>query len=228
MNETILKAENIHKYYPSGKRKLEVLKAVNIEIKKGEILSLVGQSGAGKSTLLHVLGGLDRPNEGQVFIKGKNIYKLSDSKRAVLRNLHVGFIFQFFHLLPEFSALENVMFPALISRVKKIRSADAKEKARNLISKVGLSSREHHKPSQLSGGEQQRIAIARALMNEPELVLCDEPTGNLDSDNSKKLMDLIGKLNKDNSQAFMIVSHDLSVAEIGNQVIKIKDGAIVN
>jgi lipoprotein releasing system ATP-binding protein len=228
MSKIILKAENIRKYYPSGRRKLEVLKAVNIEINEGEILSLVGQSGAGKSTLLHVLGGLDKPSEGKVYIKGENIYKLSDSKRAVLRNLHIGFIFQFFHLLPEFSALENVMFPALMSRIKKIRRADAKERARNLISKVGLSSREHHKPSQLSGGEQQRIAIARALMNEPELVLCDEPTGNLDSENSKKLMDLIGKLNKDNNQTFMVVSHDLSVANIGNQVIKIKDGMIVS
>ncbi len=228
MSKIILSAKNIHRFYPSGNDKLEVLKAVDIEIKEGEILSLIGQSGAGKSTLLHVLGGLDTPNEGQVFLREDEIYKLSDSKRAILRNKHIGFIFQFFHLLPEFTALENVMMPALMSRARNFSTKDLIKRAKNLINQVGLLSRKHHRPSQLSGGEQQRIAIARALINKPELVLCDEPTGNLDSENSKKLMKLLKDLNKNNNQTFMIVSHNMSVAEIGDRIIKIDDGKIVD
>ena len=228
MSKVILSAKNVHKFYPSGNDKLEVLKAVDIEIKEGEILSLIGQSGAGKSTLLHILGGLDTPNEGRVFLREDEIYKLSDSRRALLRNKHIGFIFQFYHLLPEFTALENVMMPALMSRVRNFSTKDLIERAGNLINQVGLLSRKHHKPSQLSGGEQQRIAVARALINKPELVLCDEPTGNLDSENSKKLMKLLKDLNKNNNQTFMIVSHDVAVAEIGDRIIKIDDGKIVN
>jgi len=228
MSKIILEAHNIHRFYPSGNEKLEVLKGVNIDVKEGEILSLVGQSGAGKSTLLHILGGLDVPNEGEVFLRDDNIYKLSDSKRAILRNRHVGFIFQFFYLLPEFTALENVMIPAMISSAKSLSKKETIDRARSLIDQVGLSSREQHNPNQLSGGEQQRIAIAGALMNKPELVLCDEPTGNLDSDNSQRLTALLQKLNKKNNQTFMIVSHDMSVAEIGHRIIKIDDGKIVN
>ncbi len=228
MSKMILSAKNIHKFYPSGNDKLEVLKAVDIEIKEGEILSLIGQSGAGKSTLLHILGGLDTPNEGRVFLREDEMYKLSDSKRAILRNKYIGFIFQFYHLLPEFTALENVMMPAMMSRVRNFSTKDLIERARSLINQVGLLSRKHHKPSQLSGGEQQRIAVARALINKPELVLCDEPTGNLDSENSKKLMKLLKDLNKNNNQTFMIVSHDVAVAEIGDRIIKIDDGKIVD
>jgi lipoprotein-releasing system ATP-binding protein len=228
MSKIILKAKNIHKYYPSGNDKLEVLKAVDIEIREGEILSLVGQSGAGKSTLLHILGGLDEPSEGEVCIREFNIYKLPDSKRALLRNKSIGFIFQFFHLLPEFTALENIMLPALMVNSKGIRKKEIRKKAQELVSQVGLSAREKHKPSQLSGGEQQRIAIARALINQPELVLCDEPTGNLDSENSKKFMMLLKDLNKNTKQTFMIVSHDKAVADVGDKVIKIEDGRIVN
>jgi lipoprotein-releasing system ATP-binding protein len=228
MSKVILEAHNIHRFYPSGNSRLEVLKAIDIEIKEGEILSLVGQSGAGKSTLLHILGGLDMPNEGEVFLRDENIYKLSDSKRAVLRSRHVGFIFQFFHLLPEFSALENIMIPSMISSARVSNRKRILQRARGLIDQVGLSSRERHRPSQLSGGEQQRIAIARALMNKPELVFCDEPTGNLDSENSQNLITLLKELNKKNNQTFMIVSHDMSVAKIGHRIIKIEDGRIVN
>ena len=228
MSKIILKAHNIHKYYPSGNTKLEVLKGVDVDVKEGEILSLIGQSGAGKSTLLHILGGLDAPNGGEVFLNSDNIYKLSDSKRAQVRNKHVGFIFQFFYLLPEFTALENIMIPSMISSTMSLSKQETIVRARSLIAQVGLESREHHKPGQLSGGEQQRIAIARALMNKPELVLCDEPTGNLDSENSKKLTVLLKELNKKNNQTFLIVSHDMSVAEIGHRIIKIDDGKIVN
>jgi len=228
MSKIILKAHNIHRYYPSGNTKLEVLKGVDVDVKEGEILSLIGQSGAGKSTLLHILGGLDVPNEGEVFLNSDNIYKLSDSKRAQVRNKHVGFIFQFFYLLPEFTALENIMIPSMISSTRSLSKQETIGRARSLIAQVGLESREHHKPGQLSGGEQQRIAIARALMNKPELVLCDEPTGNLDSENSKKLTVLLKELNKKNNQTFLIVSHDMSVAEIGHRIIKIDDGKIVN
>jgi len=228
MSKIILKAHNIHRYYPSGNTKLEVLKGVDVDVKEGEILSLIGQSGAGKSTLLHILGGLDVPNEDEVFLNSDNIYKLSDSKRAQVRNKHVGFIFQFFYLLPEFTALENIMIPSMISSTRSLSKQETIVRARSLIAQVGLESREHHKPGQLSGGEQQRIAIARALMNKPELVLCDEPTGNLDSENSKKLTVLLKELNKKNNQTFLIVSHDMSVAEIGHRIIKIDDGKIVN
>ncbi len=228
MSKIILKAHNIHRYYPSGNTKLEVLKGVDIDVKEGEILSLIGQSGAGKSTLLHILGGLDVPSEGEVFLNSDNIYKLSDSKRAQVRNKHVGFIFQFFHLLPEFTALENIMIPAMISSARSLSKKETIGRARSLIAQVGLEFREHHKPGQLSGGEQQRIAIARALMNKPELVFCDEPTGNLDSENSEKLTVLLKELNKKNNQTFLIVSHDMSVAEIGHRIIKIDDGKIVN
>ena len=228
MSKIILKAHNIHRYYPSGNTKLEVLKGVDIDVKEGEILSLIGQSGAGKSTLLHILGGLDVPSEGEVFLNSDNIYKLSDSKRAQVRNKHVGFIFQFFHLLPEFTALENIMIPAMISSARSLSKKETIGRARSLIAQVGLEFREHHKPGQLSGGEQQRIAIARALMNKPELVFCDEPTGNLDTENSEKLTVLLKELNKKNNQTFLIVSHDMSVAEIGHRIIKIDDGKIVN
>lgn len=228
MNNIILKAYNIHKSYLIGGEKLHVLKGLGIEVSKGEILMVMGASGAGKSTLLHVLGGLDYPDEGEVIINDINLYEIGDDKICALRNERIGFIFQFYHLLPEFTALENVMLPATIYNRKRLRKGDIFNKANNLLKNVGLAQRVHHKPGELSGGEQQRVAIARALINDPELILCDEPTGNLDSENSKRLIDLLQRLNQENQQTFMIVSHDESISKVAHRVIKIEDGRLVN
>ncbi len=227
MNNLILKAYNLHKRYPSGYEKLDVLKGLDIEISKGEILMVIGRSGAGKSTLLHILGGLDFPTEGRVLMNDVDIYKLNDSKRASLRNKKIGFIFQFFYLLPEFTALENVMLPAVINKVRRSGRKGLRKRASRLIEQVGLSERANHRPGELSGGEQQRVAVARALINEPELVLCDEPTGNLDSENSVRLVDLLKELNSKNKQTFMIVSHDETIGEAAHRVVKIEDGRII-
>ncbi|MCK5306085.1 MAG: ABC transporter ATP-binding protein [Candidatus Omnitrophica bacterium] len=227
MNNLILKAYNLHKRYPSGYEKLDVLKGLDIEISKGEILMVMGRSGAGKSTLLHILGGLDFPSEGRVLMNDVDIYKLNDSKRASLRNEKIGFIFQFFHLLPEFTALENVMLPAVINKARRAGRKGLRKRASRLIEQVGLSERANHRPGELSGGEQQRVAVARALINEPELVLCDEPTGNLDSENSGRLVDLLKELNNKNKQTFMIVSHDETISEAAHRVVKIEDGRII-
>jgi lipoprotein releasing system ATP-binding protein len=221
-----LEAQNIHKYYSNGHKKLHVLKGIDLEIKKSQMKVIIGPSGAGKSTLLHILGGLDYPSRGKVLIDNQDLYRIKDNKRSKLRNKKIGFVFQFYHLLPEFTAIENVMLPSMIYNEERKSKKELWAKAENLLAKVGLSGRINHRPSELSGGEQQRVAVARALMNEPDLLLCDEPTGNLDSDNSKRLIDLLKDLNEKNKQAFLIVSHDKSMTKITNHITEIKDGVI--
>ena len=220
----MIEAKGLRKVYRNGTRQLEVLKGVDIKAGKGEVLALLGPSGAGKSTLLHLLGGLDAPTDGEVRFGGKDIFSLSDSERAKIRNEKIGFIFQFYHLLPEFDAVENVMLPALIAGKARGKARSAAEE---LIAAVGLADRMRHKPGQLSGGEQQRVAIARALTNEPELLLCDEPTGNLDSDTGRNIIELLWELNKKRKMTMIIVTHDAGIAEEARRVVRIKDGVIV-
>jgi len=221
----MLIAKNLHKIYNNGAKKLHVLKGIDLEIEKGEILSIFGPSGAGKSTLLNLLAGLDIPSKGEVYINGKDIYKLPEDNRAFLRNKTIGFIFQFYHLFSEFSALENIMLPGLVNGWK--HRGDIRDRATNLLRELGLEERLNHKPSELSGGEQQRVAIARALMNEPEIVFCDEPTGNLDSKTSEEIVNLIIRLNKMKSQTFVIVTHEEFIAKMAHKILHIRDGKIV-
>ena len=220
----MLRAEGIHKIYRDGKKDLRVLKGIDLEIKKGESIALVGPSGAGKSTLLHIIGGIDRPTSGNVFLHDKDFYTLPDRARARLRNHKIGFVFQFYHLMPEFTALENVMMPALIraqsSRLK------TQGKAETLLRQFGLGERLQHKPSELSGGEQQRVAIGRALINNPDILLCDEPTGNLDSDMGGEILRILFELNK-NGTAIVVATHDRGLAKRANKILEIKDGRIV-
>ena len=204
---------------------LQVLKGVNIEVQKGEIVSIVGASGAGKSTLLHILGTLDRADKGVLNINGKDVNNLSDKELARFRNNHIGFVFQFHHLLPEFTALENVCIPAYINgRSEKQVAAEAKQ----MLSFLSLSDRLTHKPNELSGGEQQRVAVARALINRPDVVLADEPSGNLDSDNSRELHQLFFDLRKEFQQTFIIVTHNEELANMADRKLVMKDGVIIN
>lgn len=213
-------AKNIYKSYD----RLNVLKGVNLHIERGEIVSIVGASGAGKSTLLHILGTLDRPDSGELFINEIDVLLLNDKKMAAFRNKHIGFVFQFHHLLPEFTALENVCIPAFIAG--KSESVAINE-AQQLLDFLGLSARMQHKPSQLSGGEQQRVAVARALVNRPSVVLADEPSGNLDSDNAQELHQLFFKLREEMNQTFVIVTHNNSLAEMSDRKLVMKDGQMV-
>lgn len=222
----ILEARNIHKTFPiarNNREGLHVLRGIDLSIEEGEIVAIVGPSGAGKSTLLHILGALDRPSEGEVCFQGKNIFSMNDEELARFRNQNIGFVFQFHHLLPEFTALENVAMPAMIDGKKFER---VKEAAANLLSEVGLGDRLHHRPSELSGGEQQRVAVARALMNAPALVLADEPSGNLDSVNSEKLHDLLWNLSKSKRQTFVIATHNTALAQRADRVLRIVDGRV--
>lgn len=216
----MLKAENITKKYGS----LEVLKGVDIHIKKGEIVSIVGSSGAGKSTLLHILGTLDTPDGGHIWLNGEQIDRLSGKKLASFRNRHIGFVFQFHHLLPEFTALENVCIPAWIAGKKK---KEVSARASELLTTLGLGHRIDNKPQQLSGGEQQRVAVARALINNPSIVFADEPTGNLDSVHAKELHELFVRLRNDFQQTFLIVTHNEELAAMSDRVLHMKDGRII-
>jgi lipoprotein-releasing system ATP-binding protein len=217
----MIKAQNIRKSYG----KLDVLKGVDLEIKRGEIVSIVGKSGAGKSTLLHILGTLDRPDEGNLSFDDKDILGLSPARMAAFRNRHIGFVFQFHHLLPEFTALENVSIPAYIA---KTRPAEAEKKAKELLGYLGLEERLGHKPSQLSGGEQQRVAVARALVNQPDVVMADEPSGNLDSASSEELHSLLFQLRKDFDQSFIIVTHNPELAGMSDRRLLMEDGKLVS
>ncbi|MBL8013915.1 MAG: ABC transporter ATP-binding protein [Candidatus Omnitrophica bacterium] len=219
----LLTARSIHKKYQQGTESLHILKGVDLDIHEGQVLALVGPSGAGKSTLLHILGGLDKPTQGDVILDGRNFYNANDIERSRMRNLHVGFVFQFYHLLPEFTALENVSLPALISDgIQKAETVYARGK--ELLDRVGLTHRIAHRPQELSGGEQQRVAIARALINKPKIVFCDEPTGNLDSKSGDAIIDLLLELNKLERQTLVMVTHDSKIAARSNQVMHIIDG----
>ena len=217
----MLRAEGIHKIYRDGKKDLQVLKGIDLEVRKGEALAIQGPSGAGKSTLLHILGGLDRPSAGKVFLDGKDFYEQRDNKRAQLRNRKIGFVFQFYHLLPEFTALENTRMPMLV------RGHDSRGKAEEILQELGLGDRLSHRPGELSGGEQQRVAIARSLVNDPELLLCDEPTGNLDSKMGKEILDILFDLNKINKTTIVIVTHDGKIAKRANRLLEMKDGRVL-
>ena len=224
MNETILKAEGIIKSYQTDKKvKLEVLKSVSLQIEREKISVIIGASGAGKSTLLHILGTLDRPDGGKVFYNEQNIFSLSDDKLAKFRNKNIGFVFQFHHLLPEFTAVENVAIPQMIGGVSKNA---ALIKAEELLIAVGLEERINHKPAELSGGEQQRIAVARALANDPSIIFADEPTGNLDSANSKILHNILIDLRDKYGKTFVIVSHNKELVELADTVYEMKDGIL--
>ena len=221
----LLHAENIEKRYSTGGKNLKVLDSVNIAIEKGQMLAIAGPSGAGKSTLLHILGGLDLPTKGSVHFDGVDIYKLTDRERSLLRNKRVGFVFQFFNLLSEFTAIENIALPALLS-TQGSNKKEVFKKAEELLKAVGLTRRADHRPNQLSGGEAQRVAIARALINDPDIVFCDEPTGNLDSENTEAVLDILRGLNKKRKQTFLMVTHNQALAKFADRVILIRDGII--
>ena len=216
----MLTGKNIYKRYGS----LEVLRGVNLEISKGEVVAIVGPSGCGKSTLLHILGSLDKADMGEIVINNTGLSLLSGNKLAAFRNKHIGFVFQFHHLLPEFTALENVCIPGWLAGRNK---NEVKEKAEGLLKILGLVNRNENKPNQLSGGEQQRVAVARALINNPDIVFADEPTGNLDSANAQELHQLFFDLRKQFNQTFLIVTHNEELSQLSDRVLHMKDGLIV-
>ena len=204
---------------------LHVLKGVDLNIEAGEVVAIVGPSGAGKSTLLHILGALDVPTQGHVCFNGQDVYGLNDKERSLLRNSQMGFVFQAYHLLPELTALENVILPMMVKNSSRKTSAIELEGVK-LLEQMGLAQRSTHRPSQLSGGEQQRVAIARSLMNKPKVVFCDEPTGNLDSQSGAMVIDVLLNLNKTSGQTVVIVTHDQAIAKRTQKIIRIKDGAL--
>ncbi len=225
MNENILEAHGIYKSYPTANGQIDVLLGIDLEIKKGEIVAVVGPSGVGKSTLLHILGILDRPTRGQLWMDSTEVFSLSDDQLAKLRNRTVGFVFQFHYLLPELSALENVMVPGMIAGK---RTEELIGPARELLSRVGLAERESHRPNQLSAGEQQRVAIVRALINNPKVVLADEPSGNLDFANSRTLHTLLWELSRTLEKTFVIATHNLELARKADRVLELSNGKIVS
>ncbi|ASM49854.1 lipoprotein-releasing system ATP-binding protein [Pseudoalteromonas espejiana DSM 9414] len=223
MNDLVISCENLIKIYQDGQNQVEVLKGVDLALNQGEMLAIVGSSGSGKSTLLHILGTLDTATSGSAKIKGQEVAKLSRTEQAAFRNQNLGFIYQFHHLLMEFSAAENVAMPLLI---KGLSAKAAKAQALEMLDKVGLAHRSEHKPSALSGGERQRVAIARALVTKPVLVLADEPTGNLDKQNAIKIYDLINELNKSLNTSFVVVTHDLELADKLGKIAYLDDGKL--
>ncbi|MDE3099209.1 MAG: ABC transporter ATP-binding protein [Verrucomicrobiota bacterium] len=223
MNDTLLLARGLAKRYSMGKRDLEVLRGVDIDIAAGEFAALAGASGAGKSTLLHLIGGLDSPDGGDIFYRGENLAHFSEKRLTHFRNRRVGFVFQAYHLLPELTALENTCLPA---RVARMSAAEAQRRGRELLERVGLGGRMEHRPSELSGGEQQRVAIARALIAGPELLLADEPTGNLDSRTGGDIIQLLETLCAETNMALVIATHDARVAAHARRVVELADGKI--
>jgi len=221
--QSILSAENIIKNYRTSAGELQVLRGLNLKVMEGEIVALVGASGVGKSTLLHIFGALDRPTSGKVYYRGTDIFSLPDKSLAPFRNRAVGFIFQFHHLLREFSALENVMMPALIAGAN---NGKAQKRAGELLERVGLKERLNHRPGELSGGEQQKVALARALVNTPQIVLADEPSGNLDKQGGEMLYNLFLELNRDMDQTFIIATHNLELAEQAKRVLRLEEGVL--
>ncbi|MBL4934666.1 ABC transporter ATP-binding protein [Clostridium sp. YIM B02515] len=219
----ILKVENLNKTYGKGDNKVEALKDVNISINKGEFVAIVGASGSGKSTLLHLLGGLDRPTNGKVVIDGESIYNYKEEKLAIFRRRKIGFIFQFFNLIPVLDVEENIALPALLDN-DKVDKAYLEE----IIEILGLKERKNHLPSELSGGQQQRVSIGRALLNKPSIILADEPTGNLDSKNSKEVIELLKYTARKYNQTLILITHDVNIASMADRVITIEDGEIVS
>ncbi|MFO8054737.1 MAG: ABC transporter ATP-binding protein [Bacteroidales bacterium] len=217
----MIQAKNINKAYDD----LQVLKDINLKIAEQEIVSIVGPSGAGKSTLLHILGTLDRADSGNILFDNREIEKLTETKMAEFRNKSIGFVFQFHHLLPEFSAIENICLPAFISGINQKKAFSRAEK---LLKMMGLENRKTHKPNQLSGGEQQRVAVARALINDPKVVLADEPSGNLDSDNSEELHNMFFNLRKELGHSFVIVTHNNTLADMADRKLQMKDGILLS
>jgi len=223
MTQPILEARNVHKSFTQGPVTLEVLQGVAMSVATGERIAIVGASGSGKTTLLQILGGLDRPTTGHVLVDGKDIHEQSEQERGALRNRALGFVYQFHHLLPEFSALENVAMPLLVRRMKV---ADARERARRLLDRVGLGQRLNHRPDQLSGGERQRAAVARALVTEPKIVLADEPTGNLDGTNAEAVFALMLELNRELGTSLIVVTHDMRLATRMERIYAIEKGVL--
>ena len=224
-NGRILVTKNLHKTYQMGRSTISVLSGIDLEVYEAQIVAIIGPSGVGKSTLLHILGTLDRPSEGSVIIEGTDVFQFDDKKLAEFRNRTVGFIFQFHHLMPEFTALENVMMPGLIAGKPKKRISD---RAQSLLTDVGLEHRVNHRPGELSGGEMQRVAVARALMNDPKLILADEPSGNLDRAASDALHELLWNLSRKDKRTLIIVTHNHELAENADKVVEILDGSIKN
>ena len=224
MTDSVLEARNVARHFQQGPDTLEVLKAVNVSILAGERLSIVGASGSGKTTLLQVLGGLDKPSQGHVLVDGKDIHALGEKERGELRNHAMGFVYQFHHLLPEFSALENVAMPLLVRRMK---TSEAKDRAAEILKRVGLGGRLTHRPHQLSGGERQRAAVARALVTQPKLVLADAPTGNLDGKNAEGVFELMLELNRERRTSLVIVTHDLRIAARRDRALQIENGSLL-
>ncbi|MAU42041.1 MAG: ABC transporter [Kordiimonas sp.] len=223
MADVALSLKNVHQHFVQGGVDLHVLKGVNLDIKPGEVIALIGQSGAGKSTLLHIAGLLERPYEGEVLINGESGWRLSEQKRTRLRRHFMGFVYQFHHLLPEFSAIENVMLPLRIAGASK---TSARARAEDLLGRLGLSQRLHHRPAQLSGGEQQRVAMARALANKPKVLMADEPTGNLDVNTSATVLSELLRLAREEGVATLIATHDREMARQLDRCVKIEDGIL--
>ncbi|MGA9698665.1 MULTISPECIES: lipoprotein-releasing ABC transporter ATP-binding protein LolD [Acinetobacter] len=226
MSNIVLEAKNISKSFTDGKTTVEVIKDLSLQVKAGEFVSIVGSSGSGKSTLLHVLGGLDCPTQGQVFLNDKRFDTLGEAERGYLRNQHLGFVYQFHHLLPEFTALENVAMPLMLRAGTTYKQS--KEQAEYLLNRVGLSHRMTHKPGELSGGERQRVALARALVAKPELMLADEPTGNLDRKTAVKIFELLSELRSEFNMAMLIVTHDEQLAQAGDSILHMQDGVWID
>lgn len=224
MSKEILRLENIEKYYSGSVDKLHIIRNLNLSVEEGEFISILGRSGSGKSTLLNVIGLLDKIDGGKIFIDGKEVDVLSDLEKDRLKNKMLGFVFQFHYLLPEFTALENVMLPALIDDFSN--KSEIEKRAMELLKSVGLEERVHHKPSQLSGGEKQRVAIARALINSPKILLADEPTGNLDEETSETIFNILRDINKNRKQTIIVVTHSKDLAQISDKKLYLKKGVL--
>lgn len=223
MSDPILRVSELKKTFSKNGVEINVIKGINIDIYEGDFITIMGPSGAGKSTFLHILGTLDNPSEGDIFFRGRNVKEFTEDEESKFRNEKVGFVFQFYHLLQDFNVIENIMMPLLI---KRLNQADAIAKAENFLEIMGLKDRRDHKPGELSGGEQQRVAIARALVNEPEIILADEPTGNLDRKTGKEVLDYLLSINEQLSSTLILVTHDPEIGSIGERKMKMVDGEL--